>query len=89
MKLTDPLPWHLVPVGAQVLLYDDDVPRTVLDSGPYWFGGLWYTLIEGELDTRLFRPDDTVRMVILEETDAVASLQAAGLTAEVIETREQ
>jgi hypothetical protein len=77
MKLSAPIPWALVPVGAVVLAHDG-VPRTVLVNTSI------VTMIEG-LPPRFPTSRETVQLVVLDEADAIATLTAADLNPEPIE----
>jgi hypothetical protein len=81
MKLSAPIPWSLVPAGAVVLLPDHTV-RTV--HAVLTDKLVPYTVLMEGLPPRLVDPNATVELVILDETDAVATLAAAGLNPEII-----
>lgn len=96
MNISPPIMWRDVPVGAVVL--DHETPRAVLANDPIsqfdpvatmmrlspaesWRG----VLLEG-LDAPLIaRADITTHLVLLDTADAVASLRAAGFTADIVE----
>lgn len=96
MILSDPVPWSCVPVGAVVL--DGDTPRAVLANGPMppmgrdipeWiYADLRTVLLEGARPKEV-RQIDTVQLVMLDESDAMATLAAAGLTPEIIITKNE
>jgi hypothetical protein len=82
MIITDPVPWSYVPVGAQVLLHG--VPRTVLINAPLYPNSpddSRVVLVEGIVSPPTISGLSTVQLVIMDEADAVANLQAAALTA--------
>lgn len=83
MIISEPIPWSPVPPGAVVLLRDGDVPRLVLINAARLDGAGW-TLIEGVEGMTPYCPGDLVRMVALDDHDAVATLAAAGLNPEEI-----
>ncbi len=80
MQLSAPIPWSLVPIGAVVML--DGAPRTLLSKTP-GTGGVFTVLPEG-LPGGNVLDRDTVQLVMLDDTDAVATLAAAGLNPEEI-----
>lgn len=81
MILSPPIPWALVPNGAVVLHLG--VPRTVLVApGPHGGDGVW---LEGSPIPWYVAPGTTVQLVLLDESDVVAALAAAGLNPEIIE----
>lgn len=82
MKLSAPIPWSLVPAGAVVLLPGDDTPRTVITVTSDRYGSM--ALLEGAATPRSAPPWERVQLVILDDTDAVAALAAAGLNPEII-----
>lgn len=89
MILSEPIPWHDVPVGAVVLL--DGVPRTVLLNEPMYPsfpGDSRVVLVEGRIMPPTNSGLATVQLVMLDESDAVAALAAAGLNHEIIDTEE-
>ncbi len=82
MRLSAPIPWHLVPAGAVVML--DGAPRTVLaNRSSRTFTGGRELLVEG-LRPREVANDLTVQLVMLDAEDAVATLARAGLNPEEI-----
>ena len=94
MNVSPPIAWRDVPVGAVVL--DGGTPRTVLVNGPMPHAGVmalklspaesWRAvLLEGLGAPLVARTDITTHLVLLDTADAVASLRAAGFTADIVE----
>lgn len=88
MILSPPIVWRFVPVGAVVLLADGDIPRRVIMNEsihPGRPGDSRVVLIEGRSMPPTVGGLSTVRLVALDDADAVATLRAAGLNPEIIE----
>lgn len=85
MILSDPVPWSYVPVGAVVFFAG--APRTVLVATP-GTGGVLSLLLEGLPPGNVLGYRDTVRLVTLDDSDAMTTLAAAGLNPEPIAPEE-
>ena len=80
MILSDPIPWCFVPPGAVVML---DGPRTVLLNAVQ-LDGTGLAFVESMAEPMRYDHTQTVRLVMLDEGDALATLAAAGLNPEII-----
>jgi hypothetical protein len=86
VNVSPPVAWRDVPVGAVVL--DDGTPRTVLHKAPSLGAhGLRTVLLEGRTPF-VINDGAEVRMVALDDADALATLARAGLDPIIIERTE-
>lgn len=80
MKRLGSLPWSQVQPGMVVLL--EGVPRTVLIADS------WHTFMVEGAPPIYPEYGAMAELVLLDDADAVATLAAAGLNPEIIETEE-